>query len=185
MAVLLERARLDDLEREFRAQIEAVLDANLEPTHLDWHCLHDGGRPDIFDLTLGLAREYGLALRVGAQPYIDQVQRLGLPTNEADLLDSFVVAIGDKPERYAAMLRALPVGLTEWAVHPSVGSTESRAIDPGGWRVRRTDFEFLISPQARAIIDQEGITLISYESLQRVWQARHRGEAAASPGEGR
>ena len=127
MAMLLERARLDDLEREFRAQIEAVLAANLEPTHLDWHCLHDGGRPDIFDLTLGLAREYGLALRVGAQPYIAQVQRLGLPTNEADLLDSFVVAIEDKRERYAAMLRALPVGLTE-AQQRGILSENARAF---------------------------------------------------------
>ena len=63
-AELLARARLDELEVEFRAQIEAVLSAGLRPTHLDWHCLRDGGRPDVFDLTLGLASEYGLALRV-------------------------------------------------------------------------------------------------------------------------
>src|SRR5262245_52167366 len=49
MAELLDRARLDELEREFRTQIEAVLSASLVPDHLDWHCLHDGGRPDIFE----------------------------------------------------------------------------------------------------------------------------------------
>ena len=37
------------------AQIETVLAAGLAPTHLDWHCLRDGGRPDVFDLTRGLA----------------------------------------------------------------------------------------------------------------------------------
>jgi predicted glycoside hydrolase/deacetylase ChbG (UPF0249 family) len=42
-------AKLDELEVEFRAQIEAVLSARLKPTHLDWHCLHSGGRADIFD----------------------------------------------------------------------------------------------------------------------------------------
>ncbi|MDQ3692299.1 MAG: ChbG/HpnK family deacetylase [Chloroflexota bacterium] len=175
MAELLDRVKLDDAEIEFRAQIEAVLATNLRPTHLDWHCLHSGGRADIFDLTLGLAKEYGLALRVASHPYIDQVQRQGLPTADHDLLDSFGIDINGKSARYAELLRALPVGLTEWAVHPSLGSTESRAIDPDGWRVRRTDFDFLISPQAREIIEREGVTLISYEPLQRVWQ---RGSSA-------
>ena len=52
---LLARARLDEVELEFRAQIDAVLDAGLAPTHLDWHCLADGGRDDILDLTVALA----------------------------------------------------------------------------------------------------------------------------------
>ncbi|MGH2616991.1 MAG: ChbG/HpnK family deacetylase, partial [Thermomicrobiales bacterium] len=139
MSVMLDRAKLDELEIEFRAQIEAVLAANLRPTHLDWHCLHSGGRADVFEMTLGLAHEYGLALRVASQPFIDQVQRLGLPTAEYELLDSFALSLEDKSARYAAMLRELPVGLTEWAVHPSLGSAESQIIDPGGWQVRRTD----------------------------------------------
>ncbi|MDQ3410982.1 MAG: polysaccharide deacetylase family protein [Chloroflexota bacterium] len=175
MADQLDRAKLDEVEIEFRAQIEAVLAAGPWPTHLDWHCLYNGGRPDIFDLTLGLANEYGLALRVDAQPFIDQVQRQGSPTADHDLLDSFGIDIEEKAARYAELLRALPVGLTAWAVHPSLGSAESRAIDPDGWRVRRTDFDFLMSPQAREIIQREGITLISYEPLQRVWQ---RGSSA-------
>ena len=170
MTELLARARLDELEIEFRTQIDAVLAANLTPTHLDWHCLADGGRADIFEMTLGLAKEYGLALRVGSQPFIDQVQNRGLPTNDHALLDSFSLDLDDKSARYAELLRELPAGLTEWAVHPSLGSAESRAIDPGGWRVRRTDLEFLTSPRAREIIQAEGIILISYEPLQRVWQ---------------
>jgi chitin disaccharide deacetylase len=36
------------------------------------------------------------------------------------------------------MLRDLPAGLSEWAVHPGLGDEEARAID-SGWRVRRTD----------------------------------------------
>ena len=170
MPEFLERARLDELELEFRAQIEAVLAADLEPTHLDWHCLHSGGRADVFEMTLGLAREYGLALRVASHPFIEETQRRGLPTADHDLLDSFRVGIDDKPARYAELLRSLPAGLTEWAVHPSLGDAESRAIDPDGWRVRRTDFDALVSPRLREIVEQEGITLIGYEPLRAVWQ---------------
>src|SRR5687767_3468301 len=35
----LDHVNLDELETEFRAQIEAVLEAGLTPTHLDWHAL--------------------------------------------------------------------------------------------------------------------------------------------------
>ncbi|MGI5917824.1 MAG: ChbG/HpnK family deacetylase [Anaerolineae bacterium] len=34
---MLARAKRDELELEFRAQIEAALGAGLKPTHLDWH----------------------------------------------------------------------------------------------------------------------------------------------------
>ena len=172
MAELLARATLDDLETEFRAQINAVLAAGLEPTHLDWHCLHSGGRSDVFDMTFGLARDYGLALRVGSRPFIDQVQRQGPPSVDHDLLDSFSLSLVDKSARCAQMLRDLPAGLTEWAVHPSLGTPTSQTLDPDGWQVRRTDFDFLVSPPAREIIQQEGITLIDYRPLQQLWQAK-------------
>jgi hypothetical protein len=57
-------------------------------------------------------------------------------------------------------------------VHPSLGDAESQTIDPDGWRVRRTDFDFLVSPRAREIIEEEGVVLVSYEPLQTVWRSR-------------
>jgi chitin disaccharide deacetylase len=98
-AELLQRARLDEVEIEFRAQIEAVLATALQPTHLDWHSLLNGGRADVFDLTLGLAKEYGLALRVMTHPLIDHVQGLGLPTVDYDVLDTYGWSLDDKSAR--------------------------------------------------------------------------------------
>lgn len=174
MSEMLGRAKLAELEVEFRAQIEAARAAGPAPTHLDWHCLHDGGRADIFDLTLGLAQEYGLALRASSRPQTDRLQSQGLPTADHGLLDSFTVSLDDKPALYTRMLRELPAGLSEWAVHPSLGDPESRALDPNGWRVRRTDLDVLVSPQAREVIQREGIILLGYAPIQRIW---HRGPA--------
>jgi predicted glycoside hydrolase/deacetylase ChbG (UPF0249 family) len=168
----LAQAKLDELELEFRAQIEAVLAAQLKPTHLDWHCLHSGGRADIFEMTLGLAKEYGLALRVANHPWIEDVQRQGLPTDDHELLDSYMLDPVDKSARYAQMLRELPVGLSEWAVHPGLGNAELQAIEPDSWQVRQTDFDFFISPEAGELIRQEGIILLDYRPLQALWQSR-------------
>jgi predicted glycoside hydrolase/deacetylase ChbG (UPF0249 family) len=84
----LAQLRLSELETEFRAQIEAVLAAGLSPTHLDWHCLYNGGRPDIFELTVKLAKEYGLAVRVFDRSTGETLQQKALPTNDHDVLDS-------------------------------------------------------------------------------------------------
>jgi chitin disaccharide deacetylase len=173
------QAKLDELEVEFRAQIDAVLAANLTPTHLDWHCLRNGRRADIFDLTLRLAKERGLAVRVAERPLIDDVQRQGLPSADHDLLDSFRLETGDKAARYAQMLRDLPVGLSEWAVHPGLDNAELRTIQPDGAQVRQTDLDFMISAEAREVIQREGITLLSYKPLQEAWQERpsHRSSS--------
>jgi chitin disaccharide deacetylase len=168
----LTQAKLSELEVEFRTQIEAVLAASLKPTHLDWHCLQNGGRADIFEMTVGLAKAYGLALRVHDRPVIETVQRQGLPTNDYDLLDSYALSSIEKSAHYAQMLRDLPVGLSEWAVHPGLGNAELQALEPESWQVRQADFDFLISRQAREIIAQEGIVLLSYKPLQQVWQER-------------
>jgi len=165
---LLARARLDEVELEFRAQVDAVVDAGLTPTHLDWYCLADGGSEDIFDLTVALAEEYGLAARVWLEPGRQKLRRRGLPVVDHDFLDSFSLDIDGKSARYADLLRELPVGLSEWAVHPGLGNEESQAID-GGWRVRRTDYEFLTSPGARELLRQERIIVIDYRTLQQAW----------------
>jgi predicted glycoside hydrolase/deacetylase ChbG (UPF0249 family) len=165
---LLAQARLDETELEFRAQINAVVDAGLTPTHLDFHCLADGGRDDMLDLAVALASEYGLAVRVWLDPGRQRLRQRGLPVIDQPFLDSFSLGVDGKSAQYAQLLRDLPVGLNEWAVHPGLGNQESQAID-GGWRVRRTDYEFLISPQARALLQQEGIIVIDYRPLQQAW----------------
>jgi chitin disaccharide deacetylase len=166
---LLERARVEEVEREFRAQIETVLDSGLEPAHLDWHCMSDGGRADLFDMTLALAEEYGTALRVQEERGRRMLAGSGRPVNDHGTLDSYNMPVDGKPEQFAALLASLPPGLSEWAVHPGLGDTEARAIDPGGWRVRRNDYEYLTSPGARETIAESRVVLTDYRALQKAW----------------
>lgn len=170
MPEFLAQVSLSELELEFRSQIEAVLAAGLKPTHLDWHALRIDSRLDIFHVMLRLAQEYGLALRVRGRPQIEHVQSQGLPCNDYDFLDSYLLDPVDKSARYAQLLRELPAGLTEWAVHPGLARAELRSIDPGA-QVRQTDYDFLISPAAQEIVKAEGIVLMDYRALQTIWRS--------------
>lgn len=175
MDEFLAQVRLDELEIEFRAQIETVLAAGLRPTHLDWHALRIARKPQLFDVMFGLARAYGLALRVRERALIERVQRLGLPVNDYDFLDSYELGAADKTARYIQLLRDLPAGLSEWAVHPGLADAELRAIDPAGAPIRQADADSLLSGAIREVIRQEGIILLSYQPLQQVWQSRPDG----------
>ena len=169
MPAFLAQLKMNQLEVEFRAQIEAVLAAGLRPTHLDWHALRIGGRTDIFDLLIQLAKEYALALRVMGRALIGKVQSQGLPTNDNDILDSYLVDPIHKTARYAQLLRELPAGLSEWAVHPGLDNAELLALEPSGNHERQTDFDFWTSQQAKDIVREEGIILLDYRGLQVAW----------------
>jgi predicted glycoside hydrolase/deacetylase ChbG (UPF0249 family) len=167
VADLLAQARIEQVETEFRRQIETVVRTGLAPTHLDWHCLADGGRPDIFELTLALADEYGLAVRAWLEPARRRLRSRGRPTVDHDFLDSFRLDLDHKTDRYLDLLRRLPPGLTEWAVHPGLADGHARTNDPG-WRVRATDYDFLVSSEARRTVENEHIVLTDYRTIQRI-----------------
>ena len=63
-------------------------------------------------------------------------------------------------------------------MHPGLGDTASREID-NGWRVRHSDLEFLISPEALDAVRQEGIVIIDYREIKDSWSQQWPHEQAA------
>ena len=166
---LLARLNVRELEVEWRAQIENAYARGLKPVQLDSHCnIHDA-RADIFDMTVRLAREYGLALRVHVREFVDKLRKLKLPAIDHPDVDSYDIPTQDKGERYKRMLRELPPGISEWAVHCARGTQEIRIINPR-WRVRAADYSFFNSAECRRLIQREGIRVVSYDLLQPYWK---------------
>jgi hypothetical protein len=78
-------------------------------------------------------------LRVFDRSAGDTLRRQGLPTNEHNVLDNYRLDPVGKSAQYAQLPRDLPVGLSEWAVHPDLEDAELRAILPDDARRRQTD----------------------------------------------
>jgi hypothetical protein len=110
-----------------------------------------------------------VALRAYYRPFIEKLRRRGYPANDHDVMDSYDLDTVGKAAHYARMLRALPVGLSEWAVHPGIGNAELRAVETSSWRVRQTDFDFVVSQEAQAILENEGIILVDYGAVRALW----------------
>jgi hypothetical protein len=81
------------------------------------------------------------------------------------------VDLEGRTQTHERKLRALPPGLSEWAVHPALAIRDRRAIELAGWRVGQSDHALLRSDRARELLAEEGIEVIDYPSLQNVWRA--------------
>jgi predicted glycoside hydrolase/deacetylase ChbG (UPF0249 family) len=167
---LLAEAKLTDVERERCAQIDGstlglapnaprlALPRRRRPRRHPW--LGDGARQ-------GVRPRRTVWLDDGRR----KARELGKPLVDSAFLDSYSISLHDKAATYARRLRDLPPGLNEWAIHSAHRTEQWQTIEPTGWQIRQSDHAFLTSPQAREILDHEGITVIDYRPLQQAWNA--------------
>lgn len=90
-------------------------------------------------------------------------------TLKYDFLNSSGIDPASKFAHFTCLLRELPAGLNEWAVHPGFDNLELMALETILCGVRQTDYGFFGAPIAKALIAAEGITLLD------TWHSRHSG----------
>ena len=170
IADVWEHADLDEVHREWRAQIERALLWGFEVNHLDAHLGGVELKPEFFDIYLELALEYSLALRL---PAIDEERRIGFPFRQL-ARDAGVVApdrvlslssLGSSAEAVEASIAALEPGVTEVHLHPALDTPELRAADPD-WHARVEDAELLAGLDLARLSEACGIVLGGYRLLR-------------------
>lgn len=180
--LLARRLGIGDVQTEIRAQIERVLTAGIEPSHLDSH-QHVHMLPAVFAVVMDLAREYGIpAIRVPLErgslssggffsrlvqtsllPRIDrlrlqQVRAAGLYT--ADWFWGLGTSRAMNEESLIETLRGVRPGVNEIMCHPGVGDADSAQRYPGyAWDEELTALQ---SEAVRRYIDESDIRLASF-----------------------
>lgn len=191
VADVVAHARPEEVAIELSAQIERARRFGLRPTHVDSHMGTLFADRRFFDAYLAAAEAADIPpMLVAPSPEIAQLARaLGLDAPaRLDALRSrgffFLdrIHLGLRAEtladRSAALreaLRQLTPGVTELIVHLAGDEPEIREITRA-WRARYDEFRLFTDPQVRAWIEEEGIELIGYRELARLW--RRQGRAA-------
>lgn len=167
--------KVDDVKREWRAQIEAFLRAaDRKPTHLDSHHHSSYFSPALFHAMLELAKEYDCALRF---PFTGEISRELEETNKRvpDLIqefdpprpDRFVVDFYEERatlEELLNMINNLPDGATEIMCHPGYTDT-AFAYESVYNNQRDRELEILTDPAVKEAIQVNGIQLITFANL--------------------
>jgi predicted glycoside hydrolase/deacetylase ChbG (UPF0249 family) len=175
VGVVAANAKVEEVERELRAQIQRAMALGIRPTHLDSHMGSLFATPALLAAYVKIAHEYRLpflALRTnpfGGSP---------MPLAPNDIpLDALVQAGDDVPaeqwkEFYLNAIANLKPGLTEMIVHLGYDDAELRAVtvnhDPWGSAWRQRDYDVVNSPEFRKALQDNKVILIKWRDLQKL-----------------
>jgi chitin disaccharide deacetylase len=171
-----ERAKLDEVESEIRAQIERAKAMGLEPSHLDSHMHVLYHTPELFRVFLKVAREYKLPVRMARNdPLFEQLLPLmapGDPIPDAIFSPGADVAASGWKDYYVNLIKSLQPGVTEIFVHLAGDDAETQAVtvnhpDWGAaWRQR--EVEAISSPQFRKALEDNHVILIGWRDIKKL-----------------
>ena len=128
-------ARVEEVEKEIRAQVERAKMLGIDPTHFDSHmgCLFTS--PDYLQLLIQLGREYRVPVLLNAEAFKAMFNiDLGKYVSDKEvLLDKvFMAQPGDYKKGmtafYTGILSKLPPGLNCILLHAAYDNAEMKAV---------------------------------------------------------
>jgi hypothetical protein len=168
------RAKLDEVERELRAQIDRAYAIGIRPTHVDSHMGALFETPELFRTYVKVARSYKLPFL----PFIGGPS----PANLAALVPNDIVPDAaimasqmGTPEQwrkyYLDAIRNLKPGLTWIGVHLGYDDAELRAVTVGwdawGAKWRQQDYDVLTSAEFKQALKDNNVVLVTWREIQK------------------
>ena len=174
LLIALAKKRID-VYRELRTQIERIVAAGIQPTHLDSH-KHTHIVPSVFRTVVRLAQEFGIPfVRL---PLDETVPFAGVPCALASryyrglaqgrsvkMTDHFIgfrLTGSLTVETFAEALSALPEGTTEFMCHPGHLGPELQAAATRLKESRVRELDALTSPRIRELMAAKEVRLATF-----------------------
>ena len=169
----VDRAKVSEVEKELRAQVELAYAIGMRPTHLDSHMTALFTTPELFRMYVGVAREYKLPFTF----YGTQTPAIRASLTENDIVPSAVIMAEEAGSReqwmrfYVDAVRHLKPGLSEILVHLGYDDAELRAVTAGydvfeaKWRQR--DYDVMTSPEFQQALKDNGVVLVTWRDIQK------------------
>jgi len=169
-----EKADLDDVRAECRAQIDQAYAWGVDVTHLDAHMGTMQLDPRYHAIFVELAAEYRLPVRMfGARTE----QMFGIParaeaTKAGLVAPDHLIDLWNRPRHTLAdRLAGLRPGVTELFFHPVEDGPELRGYDLTEAENRVGDYAAMLEPSYAEMIRAAGATLISFAPLRDLQRA--------------
>ena len=183
-AVLLGRIRIYE---ELSAQVRKVLDAGLQPSHLDTH-KHTHLLPPVLDAVARISDEFKIPwvrrpfdfpLQPGGVSWKKRAvsRAFGLVRRRfervltrhgcrsTDHFAGFQITGNFDAADVAELIRALPEGSTEFMCHPGICTAELRAARTRLKESREQELRALTAPEVRNALRESAVELVTYRGI--------------------
>ena len=183
-AVALRRIHVYD---ELRRQVARIVDAGLQPTHLDTH-KHTHLLPPVLDAVARLSEEFHIPwvrrpfdfpLYAGGASWTKRTVSRAMTTvrgrfarvleqrgcKSTDHFAGFQITGHYDATSLAALIRALPDGTTEFMCHPGRCTAELQAARTRLKESREQELRALTSMEVREALREAGVDLVNYRDV--------------------
>ena len=174
-AMVVERARIPEVDRELRAQVDRALSAGIRLSHLDSHMATLFRSRELFDAYRRIGESYGLPVLVERQGSRGGAQAPWQPKADPDALIDRVLSISPGVARadwmaaYEKLLAPLPAGVYQLIVHLAYDDEEMRGATRGhedwGAAWRQSDLDLIRSAAFRQFLQRQGFVLVTWKQL--------------------
>lgn len=159
-AFLAANPRLDEVDKELRAQMDRAIKRGLNIQYIDTHMDSLQATAELWAVVQKIAQDYGFPIS-------------GECGEESEFLNIYNTPPEKKEKVLAERLNQLPPGLWLLVIHPGLDTPEMRALvdaNPEGLpdvaAHRAAEARALQSNRVKKIIRKRGIQLIDYKSLE-------------------
>ncbi len=177
-AAFAQNAKVNEAEKEVRAQIEKAKAFGIKITHIDNHM---GSillaSADVVKMYQRVGKEYKLPVLIPMNLYKLMAPKL-LPAVDMQgvIVDNYIIAFTlSPPDKWKSFynnnLQHLKPGLNELIFHLAFNDDEMRAITTGhpdyGAAWRQQDYDYATSDDFRAQLKQQGIYLVTWGAIKK------------------
>jgi chitin disaccharide deacetylase len=169
---LVRFAKVEEVEKELRSQIDKALANGIDVTHLDAHMYAAWSTKEMFSVYVKLGRAYKV-------PVLLTMNELNMPASNLTATDVVVDHLYQAGPReydngmavyYRGLLKNLPTGLSCLLIHTAHDDSEMQAAAEGytywGSRWRQQDLDFFTSEECKKILQENGIKLVTWRELR-------------------
>jgi predicted glycoside hydrolase/deacetylase ChbG (UPF0249 family) len=172
-----QKATVEDVEKELRAQIDRAIQFGIDPTHLDSHMgmLYTDQR--FLEVYIKLGREYKIPVLLNAD-FLQNWAKLDISTilTDRDILTDYIYTAtpedyaGGMKNYYTKILTSLKPGLSTILLHAAYDNDEMKAVtvDHPDWGAawRQADFDFFTSNECKNLLAREKIKLVTWREIR-------------------
>lgn len=179
-ADVAQHAKIDELEKEMRAQIDKLIDAGVDPTHLDSHmgCMF-WSREDIFKLYIDLGKAYGIPVLLNreffsymnedpkdAANFIKYLDDPNLVVANKVMMDPGAKSKEELFKYYDASLNDLVPGLNVLLNHVGYNNDELRGITARA-KIRQWDLDYFTDPACMENLKKQGVVMVTWREVNK------------------
>jgi predicted glycoside hydrolase/deacetylase ChbG (UPF0249 family) len=172
---LVAKAKVDEVERELRAQVERAKQFGIDPTHFDTHMRSLVANIEFAKAYIKLGHDYGVPTLLNSEKVAGSSELKNYISEKDVVADRvFMAKVADfksgMKNYYTKVIKSLGPGLNVILIHAAYDNAEMEAVTidhPNyGAAWRQADIDFFTSDECRELLKVEKIQVVTWREIR-------------------